>query len=629
MGRSATILLYLLVGTGIFSLLTVTPPFLTYGGFMHLPQGVTVMALALAAVSALLPVLRDAAPKPAPAGLLFLAVATAFGLALQALWGHAINTGWVDVGLFPNHDAHDFYSDALNLLHSGTFATPRGRPVTSAVVAGLLGSTGLSLKASAAVVTLIAAFGCWLSALAAWRLLGLVPAVLLAALGFDFFHEQIASTSSEPIGYISGAAAFVLLTESARTRRGGLFVLGMAALALTMILRVGPMLLLPALAIWAGFAFRGDRRFGWHMPLAGMVAAILLILANGQVARYLTPDSPGFANAPDSWYATIVLGKAKLGIVDWQSLPREKLWVQIYNDHPEVGPYGQATTAGLKVRIVVEEALRYPHAAALGALLEWNKYLFDTRILEFVEAMWLRGLLMVLLVLGLVDAVRRRRDPIAGFILAANLGIFLSIPFLYGGGARVQAGTVGFTVLLVALGLAAVMRWAGRQPVSEAGRLPLAAAAALLAMLPPATAVLAIGVHAGRLTTATAAPACAEGERAATGRFVPGSSVQVLQPGAAGSGALLRFDSTVYPAVAAEQARWWRTESAAVLTEALKEARRPVTVAHVVDLGTGRPIPMVFDGIEPPLAGVEMQFCLRPHMRPGLFSVRSFGPAGG
>ncbi len=99
----------------------------------------------------------------------------------------------------------------------------------------------------------------------------------------------------------------------------------------------------------------------------------------------------------------------------------------------------------------------------------------------------MRAVAIALLLAGLVDAIRRRREIGPSFLLAVTVGVLLSVPILADGGARVYAATIATTAALIALGGCAIARWLRRGQFQSASRpmslLPEAALAIVLLAL--------------------------------------------------------------------------------------------------------------------------------------------------
>ncbi len=601
-------------GIAVFVVLALAPPVLPAWAFRHLPSATLAATLALAVyVIWRRPGARRA--TPARAGILFVSIMLLFGLSIGALWGHALTTGWVNLGVFPANDAEDFHRTAHQILTDGAFDTPRGRPLANSVLAALLIATGFSLKAVVAIFTAAAGLACWMAAISVWRSHGLGAGLVMFAVLFAFAHGILGSVASEPIGFILGAAAFAVLWDAVGRRSAAGFALGLIALSIGMSARIGALLLLPALLLWASLAFDGARRVKLRAALAGLAAIVAVFAANAALTRIVTPTSPGgFVNAIDAWYTLAVNGREALGITpSGQILPQTR-WLQIYQDHPELRTLPPDRVGGRKRAIFLDEIRAYPHAFVVGALLEWKEYFLDSKIFESFRNRTARSLVLILALVGLVAAWRGRRDRLVGFALVCNLAIFASVPFLVGGGLRVQAATVAFTALLCSLGLSALAARIGRpysRDAAVAARPSLPYLAGALAAATLFLAAIAAGPLRGGLVATGAAPRCEPPEIGLTLRYNPGAALRV-----AGDGAEPLFLlTTIRHAELAARVESTPPGNLDPMTRAVAAFAAagplPVTVVLAPDLGRGGLATFVFHRVEPPPGALLLAVCAR------------------
>jgi len=134
---------------------------------------------------------------------------------------------------------------------------------------------------------------------------------------------------------------------------------------------------------------------------------------------------------------------------------------------------------------------------------------------------------------------RRRRNWEEGFLFAALLGLFASIPALADGGPRVYAATQGLTAMVVAVGAAAIAAWFGRRLGRHRDRLVregLGEQQASVSAVPLAFGALVLGLLAtGIALSSNFAPVlpkaslpCAPGQVAIKARLLPGSYLNVV-----------------------------------------------------------------------------------------------------
>lgn len=292
---------------------------------------------------------------------------------------------------------------------------------------------------------------------------------------------------------------------------------------------------MPALLLWAFLAFTDAWRVNLRAALLGFVAIAAVFAAIAALTRIVTPASPGgFVNAIDAWYTLAVNGREALGITPSDRILPQTRWLRIYEDHPELRTLPADRVGGRKLAILLDEIQTYPHAVAVGGLLEWKKYFLDSRIFENFRNMAARSLVVILALVGLVAVWRGRGERLFGFALACTLAIFASVPFLIGGGIRVQAATIAFTGALCALGLSALAARLGRpypQEFAVSGRSTLPYLAGALVAATVFLAVIAAGPLRGGSAAAGPAAQCEPAETAPTMRYNAGSALRVAEGG--------------------------------------------------------------------------------------------------
>lgn len=507
-------------------LLSIPMPVALHGA---LPTVVLVAALAAGSGALLAPRLQR--PTQAGLGVLFVVVMAVFGLSLKSIWNDLATTQWFTLGLIPHNDAADFFQSAHDLLRQGSFQTAHGRPAHVALLAALFHATGLNLQASVALLTGAGAVGCWLASAMVWRQLGLGAAAMLAASLFAFALPHVGSVATETSGFIAGTVAFVALWEAARSLRPMWFHVGMTALSVAICLRVGVPFLLPAMLAWAGLHFRRNHAFGVRTPLIAALIVAAVFAGHGALGKRIVSSTGGsFANAPDIIYSLVSRGKESMGLYSESQVLDNARWLQIFKDHPELRGMKGKRQVDRKWEIVVDDLTEHPFALAIGSLLEWNKYFFSAKILNFWQNPVLRAIMLIFLVIGMVAVIKRRHEPLASLILWGNLGIFLSVPLHIGGGERVYAAGTAFTAALVAYGFwfAASYFAAPKDPgtpVAERAVLPAIGAAGLALGL----AVIAYGVlHAGNsYSMKPPPPTCRAGDRAGVAVLAAGSLIRI------------------------------------------------------------------------------------------------------
>ncbi len=528
LNAAVALFLYLCIGVAAFFFTVIYVPPLPDGWFVKLPN----WPIAGLVMLFLITFWRENLLHPTGPriGIAFIVLMLFFGVTIRAAVSDSTGVPWVMFGLFPIQDAADYFGEAADLLTKGVIDTLRGRTIHSAILATLLAVSGFSLYAVALIQTCAAGLSVALAGIAIWRNQGAAAALMTVAVMYAFYHYFVGSMMTETTGFVCGTLAFAMLSEALRLRSQPVFLAGLAVLAFALSVRVGPLFLLPALILWSGFGFRGERRFNFRTPLLGLCVVIAVFSANTALNSRLAPTSGGsFVNAADSIYALVASGKAILGLRTEDELLTQTRWLQIYRDFPELEALSTEARVARKFEIMFDQLLYYPHAIAVGALPEWNNYFFNAQILPYQSSYKnriSRAIVGIFAVIGLFVVCRPKGDIQRGFILASNLGIFASVPFLVGGETRVYAATIGFTAMLPAFGMAFISNQFGKPYLKpEAPKHELAIAYAVAAFASVLIIPIALGafVYAAAIPSAVAAPECLMGERGFVFRHSPGA----------------------------------------------------------------------------------------------------------
>ena len=398
--------------------------------------------------------------RTAPFSLVLVTLFVFLGQAL--ITGQGVPTRWLAWGRFPLGDASDFLSNAVVLIQNGEFISIRGRPLSSAYIAGLWRSVGFDLALLSIASSALCGIALFYFARVALICFGLAGGCVAVAVAGDFLHEHLGAASTEPVGFLVGTSACALLFAAAMKRSATLFALGVGTLMLAFLMRAGALFIIPFLLLLPFLMpMTGKVRLRW---VGGGVAAVVAAsIWHISAVNTFTPDSPGFVNAPKSWYAIIAMGDEALGIRPPGSIRNEARWVQIFDDHPGLRDLPMEQQGERFVEIVTTAALERPQSVFVGSLLEYKDQVFRAGLFRFVDNKPIRALMFAIFLAGFVLALRNmRRDPVAALISLSCFGLFLSIPFLHGGENRVHiatagllAGTIGYAVACTTRFLAA------------------------------------------------------------------------------------------------------------------------------------------------------------------------------
>ena len=310
------------------------------------------------------------------------------------------------------------------------------------VLASYFGLSGwrpqLVLLVQAAVV------GCAISVfvLVVARYIGRLAAVVAALILFVVAYQlAIGNFMTESLGVPLGLFGLTLLLAYAGGQRHiAVLYLGLALFSIAMFGRMGALLTLPLLALWACVAvFRSAATQKIILCLGALVA-----VAAGPILQVLLVLALGgdLANSGAN-YSTVLYGLST-GSRDWSQAHRD--FEQFFQPSEAAG--------FAKVQAAALANIRDNPAVFLHSLLE-NAQAFATSAFTIGSLTSVNNWLTTLWLIGLVWCVAHARQPIAALLLAVSVGELISVPLVFTGGSdhRVLAVSLGARVLLVGVGL--------------------------------------------------------------------------------------------------------------------------------------------------------------------------------
>ena len=369
-----------------------------------------------------------------------------FVFPLYTTWRDAPTTYALIAGYLPWTDGAGWRAGALHLLHTGVLTEwTQRRPVNAAVHAMVTSLFGERLNWTLACYALVAALMALLFASEIRRTLGLISALIALAVAAYFTNDFLPLTFSETLGIILGLLGFVLMWRAIDVKDKWLFAVGLCLLTTAFSARPGPMLVLPALTLWAAISGVGGTRFS-----ASWFGASIVGILFGMVPTLIFSQFYGTGeNLPASNFSYTLYGLA-LGGESWQ---------RGYTDFPQWASLPEAERAKHLFHAALAHIREQPglFLSGMGKFLSnFAQYLFvyvDDKVLApfFRAGYWL----------GLVLALIRIRHPRDSFLLAGILGGIASAPLIYWSydAHRAYAATIPFDAVLCTLPIALAASW--------------------------------------------------------------------------------------------------------------------------------------------------------------------------
>ena len=393
-----------------------------------------------------------------------------FSLPLSSLWFTGRTTYLHVGGLLPWSDPSNYYFGARHLLNEGYLDIwNMRRPLNAGFFATRLWLVNQDFQLALVLQAWVAALACFLAARELARSHGAAGGVMMFALLYEFMRPHLGIAMSEGLGLSFGCLGFVLLWAACEhTRPWPLVALGMMFLTLGLNARSGAFFVLPALLLWALWAFRAGGSFGWQPAGWGLVGLCAGFFLNALLLWAFGSDT----NMLHSIFAYHLYGLALGG----------KSWLQIYVDHPEVKTMldqnGEGAVAKYIYGLAFQEFLNNPKLFFLaywdGLKLYWHNVFFfveetgyyETGLYGHEQALSDVKLVRVFQILSffplgfLLLRARDHRLLQLGFVVVA---IFASAPLLLrNGGYRLFAATLPYVAAMPAVGVSFLASVLGR-----------------------------------------------------------------------------------------------------------------------------------------------------------------------
>lgn len=374
-----------------------------------------------------------------------------FALGLAGLWALGNTQPIMLSGLIPISDATNYYMDASRILHGLEISNFSGmRPFFPGLLSFFLWVTDRNLMAAVGIFTAIAGFSAYLAGMEIRRSHGAEAAVFFVMLMFLYYRHHSGTTMSESLGAAVSLLGTALLWQGISARREWVALFGITMIALALNIRPGAMFVLPALLVWGGWVFRGQRKFSIKFFALGIVLVALTFYANKLMIDVLS----GSKGVPFENFAWAFYGLASGG----------NSWTYVFQAHPELSLLDSSEVTPAIYKLAFELILAEPSLLVKGALFYWRMFFSNTwyNAYSFVagENYWVnetaRWGMYLLGGFGIFKWLRDRQDPFASLSLIAALGVLVSVPFVPPTDAyrvRLYAATIPFFALLPTIGL--------------------------------------------------------------------------------------------------------------------------------------------------------------------------------
>ena len=367
-------------------------------------------------------------------------------------WSHS----WFLLGgIIPLSDAQMHFRQAVEILQTGQAITGfNGRFLYPAFLSALMGLTG-EHSHLANLLSMLLAMGCLaVTARSVVPVAGLAGTALMVLLTWGFFRVNGAWLSmTENLGLPLGLLATNFFVIGSRAGRFAPCAAGLFLFGTGMATRPGALFILPVLAAWCVLRFGGGISQPKRWLAVGCVSGVAMLAGMGSnnlaTAAVYKGESPAYQNFAFSLNG-LLTGS------DWSKSHNNGL------GNPQE---------------VMEENKR---------LLRENPFLVVKGAMRTLEHLWPRGFFFrferelrlvgigSLTALAGLLALAFAKDQAAqrGWLAAASIGIFLSLPFAppWDAGSRPYAVTMPIVFLLCGIGLRSILDLASKLVGKEASR---------------------------------------------------------------------------------------------------------------------------------------------------------------
>ena len=387
-----------------------------------------------------------------------------FAVVLLFKWESGYSDTGIIGGLLPYKDGKNYYWGTQLLLNgqliSAVSNQSAGRPLHPGFLSIFLVLTKQNYQWATVIISGLAGLTAYMSARPIVEKFGPLAASIYITLLYFYIQPLIGRPLSEFPGYIFGCLGFILLWRAATNLSLIDLILGLFTLMMAVSIRSGAFFVFPMLFLWAGFVFRGDKRFSYKVAgIALFTIGFSFLLMNVIYPRLIVgPDGVTNGNFAYALYGQVRGGLGyNAGIKDLGTRDPSVVYAAAFDFFT-----------------------RHPMSFFIGAAKAYRDFFLPNRsgflplmaTLSHVrkESMILWFLGLFFLVVGLIHAIRNYKNPIYSLLAAGFVGIFFSIPFLppMDGGRDFYASTMPFIYVPISIAPLILLRHKARVEIHTA-----------------------------------------------------------------------------------------------------------------------------------------------------------------
>jgi len=355
-------------------------------------------------------------------------------------------------GLYPIMDAQMYYAGAEKIAQSGTLdAWNQRRPMHVLFLTFRQLVTDFDYRSTLILQALLLGLSASLAALALQRTHGKIAGIVLFGVILAFSTFFLPDNLTESLGISFGCLSFALVWYGIANKQEIPFQAGVLFLTLALMARAGPMLILPAIIVYAGYVFRKNGIFNRIASVISFLVISLGILFN-MLLVWIFGDGQGmaFGNYAPTIYGLAAGGKGwQQYMIDFpiqvQNLPEGQLDLFLYQKSWELISGNPIQFVFTVLNGFITEPLR--------GIYQLYFFLTERQNLSYFNPT-LFFLIVFLILIGVIFYFKDTKNKLIGFLLTAIIaGTYLTLPFYFvDGGIRTLAAIFPYMALVVVLG---------------------------------------------------------------------------------------------------------------------------------------------------------------------------------
>jgi hypothetical protein len=381
-------------------------------------------------------------------------------------------------GILPFSDSACYIDGSLQLLFNGELsAWASRRPITAFLEGFILLLFSANYRAMLITLVGVTSFAMAFAINETRLTFGSVAGVVMFSGLLAFYQRFIGSALSEHIGLLYGCLAFSFLLRSFRAQNYAYYLFSLFLLSVALNARAGAYFILPVLVLLFPILFRRSGRERWKMMICAILPVVLAFCLNIVIVRTLGHKDASMGNFSYTLYGLVHGGD----------------WTQVLSDHPDIKQLDSVERYRRIYELSFDRIREQPTSIMRGGFRAYKDVLFSLRGLysyvlflpierhvlyresnisdaqrsQFQNVMRQPSLyfqtsfaiviFLSLYVFTLFGAflLFAKRDKLSLCLLAGNIGILASVPFVPPWDAdwmRVYAATIPIALIIPAIG---------------------------------------------------------------------------------------------------------------------------------------------------------------------------------